>query len=185
MGASSPFFGPGLYSFFILKRRFLLSNASKSLYPSGFSGHIFNDQRLHFLRSTSKTEVTFIFFCRRCSSVCLTPIKWKLLGGTRFWCFCCCFLVSVWNDFQTSLLLQDVNDRIEKEPDEPELLVSLQKDSIPVVRGDWKVHLSSELQEGEWQNKTKRGGVEWIVCGKDNVLWYNTLQCNAMQCNVM
>jgi len=27
--------------------------------------------------------------------------------------------------------------------------VLLQKDSIPVVRGDWKVHLSSELQEGE------------------------------------
>ena len=45
--------------------------------------------------------------------------------------------------------LQDVSDCIEKEPDESELLVSLQKDSIPVVRGDWKVHLSSELQEGE------------------------------------
>ena len=53
------------------------------------------------------------------------------------------------NGFQTSLLLQDVSDRIEKEADESELLVSLQKDSIPVVRGDWKVHLSSELQEGE------------------------------------
>ena len=53
------------------------------------------------------------------------------------------------NDFQTSLLLQNVSDRIEKEPDELQLLVLLQKDSIPVVRGDWKVHLSSELQEGE------------------------------------
>ena len=42
-----------------------------------------------------------------------------------------------------------MSDRIEKEPEESELLVSLQKDSIPVVRGDWKVHLSSELQEGE------------------------------------
>ena len=59
------------------------------------------------------------------------------------------FLFLVSNDFQTSLLLQDVSDRIEKEPDESELLVLLQKDSIPVVRGDWKVHLSSELQEGE------------------------------------
>ena len=44
---------------------------------------------------------------------------------------------------------QDVSDRIEKELEESDLLVSLQKDSIPVVRGDWKVHLSSELQEGE------------------------------------
>lgn len=44
---------------------------------------------------------------------------------------------------------QDVSDRIEKESEESDLLVSLQKDSIPVVRGDWKVHLSSELQEGE------------------------------------
>lgn len=49
------------------------------------------------------------------------------------------------------LYLQDVSDRIEKEPEESELLVSLQKDSIPVVRGDWKVHLGSELQEGEWR----------------------------------
>ena len=59
------------------------------------------------------------------------------------------FSCSSLNGFQTSLLLQDVSDRIEKEPDESELLVLLQKDSIPVVRGDWKVHLSSELQEGE------------------------------------
>lgn len=42
-----------------------------------------------------------------------------------------------------------MSDRIEKEPDDSALLQSLQKDSIPVVRGDWKVHLSSELQEGE------------------------------------
>ena len=47
--------------------------------------------------------------------------------------------------------LQDVSDRIEKEPEESELLLSLQKDSIPVVRGDWKVHLSTELQEGKWR----------------------------------
>jgi len=65
------------------------------------------------------------------------------------WRYLLLVLFSVLSDFQTSLLLQDVSDRIEKEPDESELLVSLQKDSIPVVRGDWKVHLSSELQEGE------------------------------------
>ena len=49
---------------------------------------------------------------------------------------------------------QDVSDRIEKEAEESDLLVSLQKDSIPVVRGDWKVHLGSELQEGEYRKET-------------------------------
>ena len=44
--------------------------------------------------------------------------------------------------------LQDVSDRIEKESEDSELLMLLQKDSIPVVRGDWKVHLGIELQEG-------------------------------------
>lgn len=47
--------------------------------------------------------------------------------------------------------LQDVSDRIEKESEDSELLMLLQKDSIPVVRGDWKVHLGIELQEGECQ----------------------------------
>lgn len=58
-------------------------------------------------------------------------------------------------DLQTLVLLQDVSDRIEKENEDSELLVSLQKDSIPVVRGDWKVHLSTELQEGEDQEDWK------------------------------
>ena len=51
--------------------------------------------------------------------------------------------------------LQDVSDRIEKESDDSELLMLLQKDSIPVVRGDWKVHLGIELQEGECQGGWK------------------------------
>ena len=55
--------------------------------------------------------------------------------------------------------LQDVSDRIEKESEDSELLMLLQKDSIPVVRGDWKVHLGIELQEGECQGawKLERG----------------------------
>lgn len=52
-----------------------------------------------------------------------------------------------------TLYFQDVSDRIEKENEDSELLVSLQKDSIPVVRGDWKVHLGSELQDGEHQER--------------------------------
>ena len=57
---------------------------------------------------------------------------------------------------------QDVSDRIEKEPEESELLASLQKDSIPVVRGDWKVHLGAELQEGE---------VCLLICPQGLSLW--------------
>ena len=58
------------------------------------------------------------------------------------------FLIDAW---WKSLypIFQDVSDRIEKEQDESFILSSLQRDSIPVVRGDWKVHLGSELQEGE------------------------------------
>lgn len=52
---------------------------------------------------------------------------------------------------------QDVSDRIEKEPEESELLASLQKDSIPVVRGDWKVHLGAELQEDLRKFRTYKG----------------------------
>ena len=51
--------------------------------------------------------------------------------------------------------LQDVSDRIEKESEDSELLMLLQKDSIPVVRGDWKVHLGIELQEGECRGAWK------------------------------
>lgn len=63
------------------------------------------------------------------------------------------------------ILFQDVSDRIEKESEESELLVLLQKDSIPVVRGDWKVHLGSELQEGEYNErnwKRKRFASSWF-----------------------
>lgn len=62
-----------------------------------------------------------------------------------------------WNREKQLAFFQDVSDRIEKEPEESELLVSLQKDSIPVVRGDWKVHLSSELQEDLRKFRTYKG----------------------------
>ena len=42
-----------------------------------------------------------------------------------------------------------MSDRIEKEPDDSVILGALQKESIPVIRGDWKVHLGEALQEGE------------------------------------
>ena len=48
---------------------------------------------------------------------------------------------------------QDVSDRIEKEADDSEILAVLQKDSISVVRGDWKVHVGDALAEGIGRNK--------------------------------
>ncbi|XP_020626094.1 serine/threonine-protein kinase/endoribonuclease IRE1-like [Orbicella faveolata] len=62
-----------------------------------------------------------------------------------------------WNREKQLAFFQDVSDRIEKEDEESDLLVSLQKDSIPVVRGDWKVHLGSELQEDLRRFRTYKG----------------------------
>ncbi|XP_015749838.1 PREDICTED: serine/threonine-protein kinase/endoribonuclease IRE1-like isoform X1 [Acropora digitifera] len=62
-----------------------------------------------------------------------------------------------WNREKQLAFFQDVSDRIEKEPEESELLASLQKDSIPVVRGDWKVHLGAELQEDLRKFRTYKG----------------------------
>lgn len=62
-----------------------------------------------------------------------------------------------WSREKQLAFYQDVSDRIEKESEESELLVLLQKDSIPVVRGDWKVHLGSELQEDLRKFRTYKG----------------------------
>lgn len=62
-----------------------------------------------------------------------------------------------WSREKQLAFFQDVSDRIEKESEDAELLVLLQKDSIPVVRGDWKVHLGSELQEDLRRFRTYKG----------------------------
>lgn len=82
----------------------------------------------------------------------------RQIRGILFGTSICEYRKSQWHlkNLQPLLLLsfsQDVSDRIEKESEESDLLMSLQKDSIPVVRGDWKVHLSSELQEGEYRER--------------------------------
>lgn len=43
---------------------------------------------------------------------------------------------------------EDVSDRIEKEVETSDILMSLQASSIAVVRGDWKLHIGEALQEG-------------------------------------
>ena len=45
---------------------------------------------------------------------------------------------------------EDVSDRIEKEVETSDILMSLQASSIAVVRGDWKLHIGEALQEGWW-----------------------------------
>ncbi|XP_031563309.1 serine/threonine-protein kinase/endoribonuclease IRE2-like isoform X1 [Actinia tenebrosa] len=62
-----------------------------------------------------------------------------------------------WSKERQLAFFQDVSDRIEKEPDDSPLLNALQKDSIPVVRGDWKVHIGSELQEDLRKFRTYKG----------------------------
>ena len=50
--------------------------------------------------------------------------------------------------FHPFFALQDISDRIEKEKDDAAILKALQKSSIAVVRGDWKMHIGKELQDG-------------------------------------
>lgn len=71
--------------------------------------------------------------------------------------------------------MQDVSDRIEKEPDESPLLNALQKDSIPVVRGDWKVHIGSELQEGTVKSCTLGHRQHVGILTKDSS--FNSIVC--------
>lgn len=48
-----------------------------------------------------------------------------------------------------------MSDRIEKEdPNKSSLLQELEKESIRVVRGDWNVHLGTELRGGENDKET-------------------------------
>ncbi|KAK3753794.1 hypothetical protein QZH41_018451 [Actinostola sp. cb2023] len=62
-----------------------------------------------------------------------------------------------WSKERQLAFFQDVSDRIEKEPDDSLILDALQRDSIPVVRGDWKVHIGAELQEDLRRFRTYKG----------------------------
>ena len=42
--------------------------------------------------------------------------------------------------------LQDVSDRIEKETKESEIIINLEKGGLDVVKGDWKRHITPDLQ---------------------------------------
>ena len=46
------------------------------------------------------------------------------------------------------VLIQDVSDRIEKESEESEVVKRLEWGGATVVKGDWKKHITTELQEG-------------------------------------
>lgn len=44
--------------------------------------------------------------------------------------------------------MQDVSDRIEKESEESEVVKHLEYGGDRVVKGDWRKHISTELQNG-------------------------------------
>jgi hypothetical protein len=44
---------------------------------------------------------------------------------------------------------QDVSDRIEKEPADCEVVLSLEHCGLPVVKNDWRQHITVELQNGK------------------------------------
>ncbi|XP_065065505.1 serine/threonine-protein kinase/endoribonuclease IRE1-like [Rhopilema esculentum] len=62
-----------------------------------------------------------------------------------------------WSKAKQLAFFQDVSDRIEKESDESLTVKSLQRDSIAVVRGDWKVHIGTELQQDLRKYRTYQG----------------------------
>ena len=49
---------------------------------------------------------------------------------------------------ELNLLQQDVSDRIEKESEESEVVKRLEWGGASIVKGDWRKHISQELQEG-------------------------------------
>eukprot|EP00111_Clytia_hemisphaerica_P015843 TCONS_00046798-protein len=62
-----------------------------------------------------------------------------------------------WNKAKQLGFFQDVSDRIEKEKEDADILKALQKNSIAVVRGDWKMHIGAELQEDLRRFRTYQG----------------------------
>lgn len=52
---------------------------------------------------------------------------------------------------------QDVSDRIEKEPPESEVVRRLERGGFEVVRGDWREHITEELQKDLRKYRTYKG----------------------------
>ena len=61
-----------------------------------------------------------------------------------------CFIRNSWtfNDKTITVCCQDVSDRIEKESEESEVVKRLEWGGAKIVKGDWKKHITQELQEG-------------------------------------
>ncbi|GAB6029558.1 hypothetical protein CHUAL_005303 [Chamberlinius hualienensis] len=62
-----------------------------------------------------------------------------------------------WSVQQQMDFLQDVSDRIEKEPVDSPILLFLERNGNIVVRGDWKNHIGSELQADLRKFRTYKG----------------------------
>jgi len=62
-----------------------------------------------------------------------------------------------WDPNRSLQFLQDVSDRIEKEPVDSEVVMNLERGGIDVCRGDWRRHISIELQSDLKKFRSYRG----------------------------
>lgn len=62
-----------------------------------------------------------------------------------------------WTKEKQLMFFQDVSDRIEKESEESEVVKRLEWGGSTVVKGDWKKHISTELQEDLRKFRTYKG----------------------------
>ncbi|XP_054160435.1 serine/threonine-protein kinase/endoribonuclease IRE1-like [Oppia nitens] len=62
-----------------------------------------------------------------------------------------------WTPSKALQLLQDVSDRIEKEPVDSPVVLTLERGGLDVCRGDWRRHISIELQADLKKFRSYRG----------------------------
>jgi serine/threonine-protein kinase/endoribonuclease IRE1 len=62
-----------------------------------------------------------------------------------------------WDSNKSLQFLQDVSDRIEKEPVDSPIVVDLERGGIDVCKGDWRRHISIELQSDLKKFRSYRG----------------------------
>ncbi len=54
-----------------------------------------------------------------------------------------------WKREKQLTFFQDVSDRTEREPVSSSIVQALERNSLSVVKGDWRNHISDELREGK------------------------------------
>lgn len=101
--------------------------------------------------------------CKRPSaeSVLKHPFFWSLEKELQFFQVSRSFILYFFNFNFTSTVvaLQDVSDRIEKEPLDGSIVRQLERGGRAVVKGDWREHITVPLQTGEvlWRRNLLSG----------------------------